>query len=518
MARYLALDWDHGLLHVVEANVSNGAVRVVRAQSWQEGQNPNPAEAEAQGKLLRERLKSAKIAPAPVVLCVGRDRLIVKEVRFPPVPDADEPALVRFQTVKELTDPPETVVIDYLPSEEGSTPRERLANVLVLRRELYNAFQTLCKAAGLKLVGVTPRPFGTLACFKHVAGTTVMTPPPDPPTATVAVVTVSEKWAEFCVIRGETLVLTRSLTVGPNLANEIRRNLAVYAGQAGQHPVRSVYVAGGGEHAALRERLQDTLGVPVHMLDPFGGAENPHVPPTNRGAFAGTVGLLHLQAQKRGLPVNFAKPRQPRPPRNPNRRRLVVGVAVAAAVLLAVVGYCWAQLAAADTRLEALYIEKSNLERQVAMFEEDAKKIKALEEWRASEIDWLNELYDLTDRFPDPNTMRLVGLVADPLTRTAKGKHVARMTLTVITTNDTEPVNVLMSKLVEDGHYRVSGKTPSRNAGVERQLFTQQFVVPVDVEKIPPGKYVRQLSVAPPQPREQPQGFGFPMPEMGGDQ
>jgi Tfp pilus assembly PilM family ATPase len=211
LARYLALDWDHNQLQVVEANVGSGGVRVLRAAAWQVTQNPSSAPADALGKSLAERLKTARIGAAPVLVTVGRDRLIIKEVRFPPVADADEPAIVRFQVIKELTEAPESVIIDYVKNEEASTPRETVVQVVILKRDLYDAYQAICKAAGLKVAAVAPRPFGTLAAFRQVAGTSVLTPAPEPANATVALVTVSERQAELCITRGDTLVLTSSL-------------------------------------------------------------------------------------------------------------------------------------------------------------------------------------------------------------------------------------------------------------------------------------------------------------------
>ena len=123
MARFLVLDWDHQQLNLVPASVRHGTVRIKKALALAEGQSPNPAEAEALGRLLRERLKAAGIPPAPVLACVGRDRVILKDVRHPPVPPAEEPAIVRFQVIKELTDAPEEVVIDYLPAGEVEADR-----------------------------------------------------------------------------------------------------------------------------------------------------------------------------------------------------------------------------------------------------------------------------------------------------------------------------------------------------------------------------------------------------------
>jgi Tfp pilus assembly PilM family ATPase len=493
LARFLALDWDHQQLQVVAATVGRGGVRIQQALVFQEQQSPNPAEGEALGRLLRDRLKEAGIAPAPVLACVGRDRVILKEVRYPAVPPTEEPALVRFQTVKELTDPPDEVVIDFVPGGEVAPGAEQRSLALVVRRELLAAYQSLCRAGGLKLLALTPRPFGTLACLKHVAGTTVLTPLPEPADATVAVLTVAEHWAEFCIARGGRLVLARSLAPGSTLAGEVRRNLVVHAGQSSQDPVRAVYVAGSGEQGALRERLQDLLQVPVHALDPFAGAEGPDLPAADRGTFAAAVGLLHAYGEKRQLPINFVQPKQPKPPADANKRRLLAAAAAVAVLLVGGVSVCYSKLADRSRQMESLFQQKSDLERQLKLLEQDTNRIKAIEDWTQSGIVWLDELYDLTDRFPDTNLIRLTQFMGDPLAHAGKDKHTARMSLKGIMTYDNRSVLSLMAELDKEAHYRVEPKKVEPNRGQDTARFRLQFSTRVDVEKRPPDQYLRQL-------------------------
>jgi len=492
LARYLVLDWDHNQLNIVQATVGRGRLRIQRALSLAESQTPNPAEAEALGKLLRERLKAAGISLAPVLVCLGRDRVILKEIRHPAVAGPEEPAVIRFQVLKELNDSPEEVVIDYTPAGDVEGTREKRALALVMRRELLATYQTLCRAAGLKLAGLCPRPFGSMACLKSFLGTAV--PAPEPRDGAVGLLTVSQPWAEFCVARGDNLLFSRSLTTSANLAAEVRRNLAVYAGQAPQQPVRALYLADGADPAALRTSLQETLGIPVHAFDPFGGVDKPELPVANRAAFTGAVGLLYALAERKALPINFLYPKQPQAPRDPNRRRLAFAGALAGAVLLAVVVYCHAQLQSRTRKLDELFDKQTDVERQLAILETDSKRVKAIDEWHQGEIDWLDELYDLTDRFPDINNLRLTQLTADPIARTAKSPYVARMMLKGTMTADHTQVNQLESQLVNDGHFRVEPKVISRNTGAERYKFIQQFMTHLDVEQLPPEKYVRRLS------------------------
>jgi Tfp pilus assembly PilM family ATPase len=492
LPRYLSLDWDHNQLHIVAATVSGNTVRVQRAAVWQETQSPNVAEAEALGKLLRQRLKDAGIAAAPVLACVGRERVILKEVRYPAVAPAEEPAVVRFQAVKELTDPADEVVIDYTPL--GTAPTgERRALVLIVRRELLQAYQVLCQAAGLKLAALTPRPFGTAACLERATEPSAAFAAAPLATgaapATVAVLTVAERWAEFCILRGDTLVFARAVAVGPTLAGEVRRSLIVHAGQSPQVPVQAVYLAGGGDDAALRERLQDLLGLPVRLLDPFAGAARQELPATGRGAFSGAVGLLHAQASKTGLPINFAHIKQAQSERDPNRRRYILAAACAAVLLLAGAAWCYGQLADADKQIAELTAVNTQLDTQLVPVEEDAKYLKGLSDWNDTGVVLLDELYDLTERFPrDPN-VRLMELQYVSLPTTGKDKHIGAITISGIASED-QYAQTFVARLEEEHRfYRISVPDMTvNNTGVDRQ-FRRKFTTRVDLVKRPPSEY-----------------------------
>jgi hypothetical protein len=480
LARYLALDWDQNQLQVIAANQRGATVQVQRAVVWQDAQPPSPAAAEELGKALKDRLREAGIAPAPVLACVARDKVIVKEVRFPAVPEAEEPQVVRFQTVKELTDAAEEVVIDYIVTGQEATG-ERKAGVVVLRRDIVHTYQAICQAAGLKLVGLTPRLIGITHCLRKVIGTTVVTPPPDPADGTIAVVVVGEKTAEFCVLRGSNFLLTRSLTASANLAGEIRRNLAVHAGQSPQHKVCAVYVSGKGS-GELRERLAGMVEIPVHIFDPFAGSETIELPVGQRGAFAGTMGVLFARAEG-DLPINFVSPREPKPPQNFNYRlaRLAIVAGIALFVGLIVLGQVLH--AAWSKEAESYRQARQEVETRLTAAQLNGRRLKALDEWDTPPS--LDELYDLTARIPNVELIRIKSISINPLPR---GKQASRFVAKITIKGELrkgagelrEPLDKeLVPQFSKDGYYY------PEMVKVESNVFT----LVVNVERRPPDEY-----------------------------
>jgi hypothetical protein len=322
---------------------------------------------------------------------------------------------------------------------------------------------------------------------------------------------VAERWAEFCVLREGNVLLSRPMTAGPTLAGEVRRNLAVYAGQT-QQPIRAMYVAEAGEAAALRERLQQDLGIPVHGLDPFAGEQGPHLPNDNRGAFSGAVGLLHAQAAGKALPINFVAPKRPTVRRDPAKVRLGVFGGVAAALVLGLIGTGYYVLDQRDQEYKRLFQERTNLDRQIAAYEDDSKRAQFVnDKWAQTEVNWLDELHDVADRLPRDDSVRLVHLRGLPLTQTANDKHIARIEMLGIAARDFQVHQRLDQMFDDPGHYRVEpNKEVKLNTSLDSREYPQQFVARVDVKRQAPGQYTRKLQVFEPKRRPGRGGPGAP--------
>jgi Tfp pilus assembly PilM family ATPase len=518
LARIIALDWDSREFHLVEATVGRSKVQVHRAIHWREEEAFAPASAEAFGQRLRERLKSAGIAPSPLVVGLGRERLVMKEVRFPDVGQEIEASIVRNQIVKELTEAPEDVFFDYAPMAEASKNGQRRALSVVVRKDVVQGIQTASQVAGLKLVAVTARPFGIAACFNHLAGATPKVPAPPTSDAVSAVLTVAEGWAEFCAVRGQQLVYSRAATPGDGLIGEVRRNLAAYSGQPQltfpRDAIQSMYVAGNGDNLVLREALRDTLGIPVHGMDPFAADSHVQIEGGNKAGFTGAVGLLHLWGKDQTTPVNFVKPREIKVAADPHKRR-VIGYSVAGAVtFIGLVVAGWMMTEARQKEVNVLNGKKAELEKMVKDIQPELKYLEALREFAGGSISWLDELYDLAARAPlstKETKFRVTSITATSLgtltvakaAKDAKNnkdkervpKSAQMVVKIVVPRKDAYLVKQLEGKINMDRHSYVSAHTITTQNISDPLKATEEHVLKIDLARQAPEKYTELISI-----------------------
>lgn len=413
MPQYLAIDVDASGLFVAAGSVKNGTV-VVEAVASDTDAVPALSKATAVevGNRLKQLLASSGIRPAPVLLCLGRDRFVPKSIKYPRTDPEEEPAIVRFQALKELSEAANDVAIDYCPITSPSEIEQK-ATVVFVRRELILAAKVVCETAGLRLAAVTPRYelmpalLAQAAALGTIAGSEGESDP-------VAVVNLWKGGGEFTVVAGSQVRFARAISAQATesehaLLGEIRRNLLYHDGQYVQSPVKSLYLAESSlPGTGWSGRIGTGLSVPVSPFDPLEGTSpKGEVPDSCRGRFAGPVGLLTSRAAGGGLSINFIQPRQPKAAANANKTRALVGVLLGLLVLSTLVAGGFMLVDGASRKLRTANSEKIQLDQQMKSMEADMKRLAAADEFRKREVVWLDELYDLTDRLPNHSKIRV---------------------------------------------------------------------------------------------------------------
>jgi hypothetical protein len=518
VSKYISIDLEPQGLFAVGGTTTRSGARVEQAVAWAgteaEG-GPPPLTAETArriGEQLRDRLRAAGVAHAPVVVTVGRDRIVLKELRYPAVPPHEEPNVVRFQALKELSDSPEDIVLDYVPLTNGAGTGERRSMAVAVRKDVYAAIQAMCAAANLKLAAVTPRPYAIAAGIGR-AFESGAAPAPESKADAVAVLTLGPGGGEFTVVRGGEVTFTLAVPApvvasDAMLLSQVRRNLTTYASSNPGHPVQALYVA--DMYHGWAERFRPALGIPVHAFDPLGEAAR-EIPEELRGRFAGAAGLL--AARGGTLPINFVSPRQPRADADPKKNQILV-VALAALILVAVGGFGgWWVLSAAEENVARLTQERDEKKQAFEKSEPDRKRLEAADKWKARRIVWLDELYDMTARFPVAGgfyASNFTGKSLPPVAPKSGAKQDPKQdnqgTVSVkVASRNTEVINLLLSDIEGDNpkndpkiKYYLGVKKAPGNTAPTWDPNAQEATISASVNARPPSAYTRFPSFEPP--------------------
>ena len=486
MARFLSIDWEQQQLHIVQAATSRAGVRVEQALSWTFPEPLTPASAEGLGKKLRDALKEANVTTAPVLACVGRERLILKELRYPPVAPQDEPAIVRFQAAKEMTEAVDEVVIDYTPMGSLNGGGERHALAVIVRKDVVTSLQGLSRGLGMKLLAITPRPLAVIGALDRSRLGKVSLG------GIEALLTIGSRYADLSILRGQTLLFARSLAVGPTLAGEVKRSLTVFSATS-EVPVQTLFVASDGDESTLCLRLQELLGVPVQLLDSFLPEDAVQVDKARRGRFTAAIGLVQRWSEAPELALNFVSPKEPKPLANPRKRQKVMAGILCVAVLFFLVMFANFVLANKRSQIKGLEAQRVEQEALSKTLTQDRLDIEALKDWDNTTISWLDELYDMAARFPGHKGFRVNILTANTLGKKGKDRYVASVTLSgVVPASDVTLVHQFMEEINRTGTLQATSER-IKAAGPNMQ----EFQVKVMLVHQTPDKYTTPLKSFP---------------------
>ena len=514
MARILALDWDHREARFVLATTARGLVRIRAAEvvslenlgsDNDDGDNDNGDNAgesdpeavdadpagerlltEKIGEALRGAFKNLKIARPLVLVGVNRQSVELLHLSLPPAEDNELPQMVANQVLQESQMSGAGAVLDFLPTA-GDSEEPRQVTAAVISHEQLDRLQATCASAGLKPRHMLLRSYASASLFSRTTS---------PPEDVCLLVNLVGDEVDLTVTARGRAVFARTVRLPGDaddaktthrLVGEIKRTMAAARqNRMDEGPIEGIYIFGGpDDHAELADLIKAELSISAMVIDPFVGVDlSKGLVPDNSGAFAPLLGMLFDEAQGPTHAIDFLHPRRRPEPRS-RRRPLVIAGGLAAALALFAGYYVLDQLSAADTKNETLRTELADLKQLVKKANAKQEVVKAVEQWQASDVNWLDELRDMSLKFPSSRDAIVLRMT---LSRARGGGGAVNFSGLV-----RDPLIVVrMESNIRDKYHEIRSKRVQ-----ERQQdkdYTWRFETNMTVAKRDKGEYVSHLS------------------------
>ncbi|HEY0983052.1 hypothetical protein [Schlesneria sp.] len=417
MQRLLAIDCSERELCFVIATAAGDRITVESAEAVE---LPRPADNsvlsnEDVGKALQGALGKYKRSGAKVLVGVDRSAVELFELTLPPASDAELPELVINQVTSQSAGAAEGAVIDFVP-HPGAVTEPRQITAAALASQELTRINAVCSAASVTPDRLLVRPYETASLFlKH-----------NPLESGFALlVNVIDDDVDLIVVDSQRPLFFRSVRLPGKLGNEsaetrlvheIRRTLLVAPPEgSAARTIDTIYLLGtSSDYERVRERVSQGATTNVELYDPLSGfLPGKDWKPLTSGRLVPLLGMLVNEAKGGTHAIDFLHPRRPPKAKNQLQRYAVLGTVVG--LMLAVAGYYqWDLIASADAENHRLQEELSDLEKLVKKTTEKKKVIAALDEWNTNSIVWLDELRDLSSRFPSGQDIVLQRLTMSP--------------------------------------------------------------------------------------------------------
>lgn len=469
----VAVSWDRGRTIVLISNLRGKDIEVVDMLTLKADWSDPPQE---MGEELRRELLQRGVKSCRLLIGLPRSHVETLQLVLPPASERELPAMVRHEVFRRLSDLSDAAIIDFIdkPNDAGSSHQ---VEAMVLRPEMAAKIHAIGEAAGYPPTRIVLRWFAIASLFERLTGGEH---------SPSLLLNLMDFEADMSVLADGAVQLSRTVRLpdtrpgSPDvtrISDEIRRTLAV-APLPSNHEagVEHVYMFGDlKENNNFIERLAEQLQLPVSLLDPRVGVQlRASQDPQSVNHYTALIGMVRDEAANRA-PIDFTSPR--RPPDPPKYGRKFAFYAALAAVVMLIVGYrLTADLDDVQTENQQL---AADLERENQLLEKLVSKtrvVDSVDQWQSTEINWLGELRELSQRFPPADQAMIQSLTMAP---SVGGESLISMSVRV---NDPSTISLLEASLRDEFH-RVSSQRIAHSNN--RPSFPFQFDTSVRVRPRP---------------------------------
>lgn len=254
---------------IVQARSQAGRVQVVRCAERQLKEN---SDAEL-SRVLLELTRGKGVEPDNLILAVARRLAIIKRMKLPSTADAELHKMVGLQLVNQIPFSTNEVAYDYHLIEKDNQGFSHV-QAIVINKSVTSRLLRVLNDAGIKSARMTLSCLGVLEWGAHF-----LKQARDASDAPVLFVDVDYGHTEIIFARGAHLLFSRSINYGQRdlnaqgikeISRQLQMSMAAYKQEKmGADVWRAVLISGAPQAEALKEAVEQQLGIKVAAAQPF---------------------------------------------------------------------------------------------------------------------------------------------------------------------------------------------------------------------------------------------------------
>ena len=409
-SRVAVVHWDRENLHFMVVTPKSKKVSHADIGSVPHADAANPFVA------LANHFREHSIQVQRLVVLLSRPELDLLTLTLPPSEATELPALVASEVEQQLGEADEPPAIDFYVLPNSSTnqtddgaqpstlaPTQSGVQVLAfaLPASVQRTLLSQITGAGFRAAAICSRQLSPLGILQRR----------QIPESTLAVsVHLYASEAELAICRGSEPILLRSLRINAEdpvrVAEQIwlesQRCLALLPHEVADLPFSWFVYTTCEASYQVAQALEEHEHITIQPVDPLIGWEVESQDQSEgamKFASAANAGAAWEFLNDK-LPVNLLAPKKPPKAANPMKRWAAMGVA-AALVLIIGVYFLLADVSQLGDEVQKLEGELANARKLTAKYQEKADQVATIENWLSDQVDWVNELNELSKRLPD---------------------------------------------------------------------------------------------------------------------
>ena len=396
---FVALQFEDDQILVAAARVAAARVEVSHLFSVSLTGDDNEA-----GESLKSQLAAHGLTRSDTVVVVSRASVEMREITIPPAPNNELPEMVRLIARSEFATLNENWSLDFAPLSDDET-KQRTVLAVGISPELKTQINTLAEPSGLRIKHIVMRPYATIDLVREKISDDEVRLIVDPNGDTT----------DMTVADGTKLLATRTVRIpgsydanqrSDSLLSEIRRTLASSRKMLGEKKVSSILMFGAAkENKPLAGNLKNHLDLEIEFVNPLTGVQTPSAlqEPDEIERYAALLGSLKQHGSDSTHTIDFVNPRKTIVVKPDYSKWYLYGGLALAALLLAMLS-CWWVLSGQSKENRDLQTQLNNLRAKNNGLDGSREvnqiigEIEKLDRWKQNDVNWLEELYQYTQR------------------------------------------------------------------------------------------------------------------------